>query len=117
MISPAAMGTVSFRNVEPRRYDHVYFHDYHGWRATIKDISKACNVFTATAEHKIVSVSFYTRCLMFDAAGDLGVGPDKPTVYAPVDGPTAWLVLGLITVGLTVVGMALFARMEYGEDV
>jgi C1A family cysteine protease len=54
------MGAVSFRNVEPMKYSHVYFHDYHGWRATITDISKACNVFTATADHKLVSVSFYT---------------------------------------------------------
>ncbi len=54
------MGAVSFRNVEPMRYSHVYHHDYHGWRATIKDIKKACNVFTATADHKIGAISFYT---------------------------------------------------------
>jgi len=66
---------------------------------------------------KRASISFYTRCLMFDAAGNYGVGPDKPGVYAPVDGTTASLVLGLIIVGLTVLGMVRFARMEYGEDV
>ncbi|MBM3993998.1 MAG: DUF4082 domain-containing protein [Planctomycetes bacterium] len=54
------MGAVSFRNIEPLKYSHVYYHDYHGWRATIKDISKACNVFTATADHKLNAVSFYT---------------------------------------------------------
>jgi hypothetical protein len=54
------MGAVSFRNVEPMRYSHVYYHDYHGWRATIKDISKACNVFTATDSHRLTTVSFYT---------------------------------------------------------
>jgi Lectin like domain/Papain family cysteine protease len=54
------MGAVSFRNVERMKYNHVYYHDYHGWRATIKDIAKACNVFTATADHKLTSVSFYT---------------------------------------------------------
>jgi hypothetical protein len=54
------MGAVSFRNVERMKYSHVYYHDYHGWRGTIPDISKACNVFTATANHKIPSVSFYT---------------------------------------------------------
>lgn len=54
------MGAVSFRNVEPMKYSHVYYHDYHGWRGTIKDIAKACNVFTATADHKLTAVSFYT---------------------------------------------------------
>jgi C1A family cysteine protease len=54
------MGAVSFRNVEPMRYSHVYYHDYHGWRSTIKDIAKACNVFKATADHKLAAVSFYT---------------------------------------------------------
>ncbi len=54
------MGAVSFRNVEPMKYSHVYYHDYHGWRATIKDISKACNVFTAAETHNLASVSFYT---------------------------------------------------------
>ena len=54
------MGAVSFRNVEPMRYQHVYFHDYHGWRATIKDIAKACNVFTAAGKQDITAVSFYT---------------------------------------------------------
>jgi C1A family cysteine protease len=54
------MGAVSFRNVEPMRYSHVYFHDYHGWRGTIKDISKACNVFTAADTHNLGAVSFYT---------------------------------------------------------
>jgi C1A family cysteine protease len=54
------MGAVSFRNVEPMKYSHVYYHDYHGWRATIKDLSKACNVFKAIDDHQLGAVSFYT---------------------------------------------------------
>jgi C1A family cysteine protease len=54
------MGAVSFRNVEPLRYHHVYHHDYHGWRAAIKDIAKACNVFTAIGKQDITSLSFYS---------------------------------------------------------
>jgi hypothetical protein len=54
------MGAVSFRNVEPMKYGHVYFHDYHGWRDTLKDITKAFNVFTATSNHHLSAVSFYT---------------------------------------------------------
>ncbi len=54
------MGAVSFRNIELMKYDHVYAHDYHGWRGTLKDVNKAFNAYTAVAEHAIPSVSFYT---------------------------------------------------------
>jgi hypothetical protein len=54
------MGAVSFRNVEPMKYQHVYYHDYHGWRDTMKEINQACNVFTAVTDHNLAAVSFYT---------------------------------------------------------
>jgi C1A family cysteine protease len=54
------MGAVSFRNVEPMKYTHIYFHDYHGWRDTLKDINKAFNVYTAASDHNLKAVSFYT---------------------------------------------------------
>ncbi|MSU79350.1 MAG: hypothetical protein EXS16_14830 [Gemmataceae bacterium] len=56
----AEMGAVSFRNVEPMRYRHVYFHDYHGWRDTMKTVAKAFNLFPASAKHDLGAVSFYT---------------------------------------------------------
>jgi ABC-type transport system involved in multi-copper enzyme maturation permease subunit len=64
---------------------------------------------------KRISLSFYTRCLMFDAAQPYGVHPEKPSIYLPVDRVTAWSVLSLVTVVLLVLGMVLFARSEYQD--
>jgi hypothetical protein len=66
---------------------------------------------------KRVSIGFYTRCLMFDAAEGLGVqAPEKASIYLPVDSGTALTVLLGATAGLLVVGMVVFARSEYWED-
>jgi ABC-type transport system involved in multi-copper enzyme maturation permease subunit len=62
---------------------------------------------------KRLSISFYTRCLMFDRAQEFGVGPDRPLTFIPVGGTTAALVLAGATVLLLLAGMALFARREY----
>jgi C1A family cysteine protease len=60
------MGAVSFVDVEPMQYDHIYSHDYHGWRETMADVSEAVNAFTAESGEFIGAVSFYT------AADDVG---------------------------------------------
>jgi ABC-type transport system involved in multi-copper enzyme maturation permease subunit len=65
---------------------------------------------------KRVSISFYTRCLMFEQMERLDVTPVKSTVYLPVDGTTAWWVLVGLTVGLLIVGMVVFARSEYRDE-
>jgi photosystem II stability/assembly factor-like uncharacterized protein len=54
------MGAVSFRNIEPMVYTHVYCHDYHGWRDTFKGVSRALNAFKATGRQLIRTVSFVT---------------------------------------------------------
>jgi ABC-type transport system involved in multi-copper enzyme maturation permease subunit len=64
---------------------------------------------------KRLSISFYTRCMMFEEAQVHGLQPEKPSIYLPVDGTTAlWVLLGT-TALLLVLGMAMFARAEYRE--
>src|SRR5207302_4379280 len=64
---------------------------------------------------KRLSISFYARCMMFDAAAEQGVQPEKPSMYLPVDGQTGMWVLIITTVVLVVAGMVVFARHEYRE--
>jgi hypothetical protein len=64
------------------------------------------------------SISFYARCMMFDAGREYDVQPEKPTIYLSVDGATALWVLVGVTVGLVVLGMFWFSRAEYrGSEV
>ncbi len=66
---------------------------------------------------KRVSIGFYTRCIMFDAAETIGVSPpEKAEVYWPVDAATAWMVLILGTVVLLGLGMFVFSRVEYRDE-
>jgi ABC-2 type transport system permease protein len=66
---------------------------------------------------KRVSIGFYTRCMMFEAAGAFGVQPERPDIFLPVDGATAVAVLVGLTVVLLGVGMVVFARSQYQEIV
>jgi hypothetical protein len=54
------MGAVSFQDVQPFNYRRVFYHDYHGWRATMTSASQAFSRFTSIDNERISSVSFYT---------------------------------------------------------
>jgi len=59
------------------------------------------------------SISFYTRCLMFDRAHEYGIHPERPNLYIPVSGTTACLALAGVTVVCLIVGAIVFTRNEY----
>jgi C1A family cysteine protease len=54
------MGAITFKDVEPLQYDNIYFHDYHGWRATKADCNEGFNAFIAGSDEHMIAVSFYT---------------------------------------------------------
>jgi len=66
---------------------------------------------------KRISIGFYTRCMMFDAASAFGIHPERPDVFLPVEGTTALAVLLGLTLGFLGIGVVLFSRAQYQEMV
>jgi ABC-type transport system involved in multi-copper enzyme maturation permease subunit len=66
---------------------------------------------------KRLSINYYTRCLLYSAAETRDVPVESSSLFVPVSPMTAWAVLLGATVGLTVLGMWLFAKMEHRDDV
>ncbi len=65
---------------------------------------------------KRVAITFYTRCVIFDAGSSLGMEPAggrNPDLYLPVSGQTASLVLWVLAGSLFLIGTCLFSRREY----
>ncbi len=71
---------------------------------------------------KRCSVSFYSRCVLYDLAeqhgysgrdGGFGIVPEKRDLFLPVDGGIALAVLALASLAFILAGMAIFARKEY----
>jgi hypothetical protein len=66
---------------------------------------------------KRFSITFYTRCMMFDRAEALGIRPENPRVYLPVDGTTALIVLISFTIAFLALGVWIFSRTQYRDTV
>lgn len=67
---------------------------------------------------KRVSVAFYVRCMVYDAGGELQLGPISRVareMFLPVSGGTAWLALLGGIAGLLLAGTILFERREYRD--
>ncbi|MBV9126093.1 MAG: ABC transporter permease [Planctomycetes bacterium] len=65
---------------------------------------------------KRISISYYTRCLMFEPLNRFGISsPERESVYLPVSGAAAWWVLVGATVVLLAAGMVVFARTQYQD--
>jgi hypothetical protein len=62
---------------------------------------------------KRISIGFYARCMMYEAAESHGLEPANYTLFAPVSGDTALTVLVLVTICLVGLGMMLFRRTQY----
>jgi hypothetical protein len=66
---------------------------------------------------KLLSLTYYARCLMYNSARAAGYPGEMLDLSLPESSATAWAFLGTVTVGLTALGMWLFARSEYRDDV
>lgn len=66
---------------------------------------------------KRLSINYYVRCLLYSAAEGENVPTESSSLFVPVSPTTAWIVLLATTVGLTAIGMWLFSRREYRDDV
>lgn len=74
-------------------------------------------VGTLPGSLKLLSLTFYTRSLMYNEAAAAGYPAGMLDVTGAVSDATAWAVLLVATVGLTGIGMWLFARGEHRDDV
>jgi len=54
------MGLIQFLDTDVMKYDNVHYHDYHGWRDTLTNISKAFNKFQTINQEALKAASFFT---------------------------------------------------------
>jgi ABC-2 type transport system permease protein len=66
---------------------------------------------------KLLSLTFYARSLMYNAAASEGYPVGMLDVPQAVSSTTAWCIMSMASILLTAFGMWLFARLEYRDDV
>jgi ABC-type transport system involved in multi-copper enzyme maturation permease subunit len=66
---------------------------------------------------KRMSLNYYVRSMMYDSVSGLNLNPESLTVYAPAEAWKARAVLIGVVVLLNLLGMILFSRKEFSEDV
>ena len=66
---------------------------------------------------KLLSLTFYARCLMYNAAETAGYPVEMLEVSQTVTTTTALAVLSSAAIVLTGLGMWLFSRSEYRDDI
>jgi len=55
------MGAVSFQDVEYQPFGTIYYHDTHGWRDTLTDVTEAFNAFNVNfGAGTLIALSFFT---------------------------------------------------------
>jgi ABC-2 type transport system permease protein len=65
---------------------------------------------------KRLTISFYARCLVFESAADLGIGPTgpfNPLLFQPLPAATAQWVLYTASGALLLTGLVIFTTREY----
>lgn len=106
------MGAVSFIDVDIIDWDTAYYHDYHGWRDTLRNVDEAFNAFIAGEDEAIVAVSFFT------AESDVSF---TAKIYDGFDGENLTDELSSVTgsfehSGLHTVNLSDTARIVSGDD-
>ena len=67
---------------------------------------------------KRLAVSFYTRCLIFEAGSVFGVSPSGPgnsDLFVGIPGSTAQMILNLLGGGMLLAGLLIFSLREYSR--
>ena len=74
-------------------------------------------VGTLPGSLKLLSLTFYGRCLMYNAAEAAGYPVEMFDIPEVVTSTTAWAVLGGAALLITGLGMWLFSRTESRDDI